>query len=212
VTNEQAAHAALADGYYKWLFNGIPELEGIVKVVGGNVHGSDRQGANPLSVKFCISQGDVFEPVVVLTKAEHDSLTAQLDTARLQRDEDWLVMLHAIAPLADLLDTDSNRWGDADDITLLEQFDPWQTLRDACAEIARLQSELAAAKEWEDVEYNDAINVGNAVQIRVVIDAEKPDRVHLHIRERVGAKWKLLYLTTLKSEYRLIRKRTTGGE
>lgn len=59
-----------------------------------------------------------------------------------QQDSDWLAMLRAIAKLADRLEADKtepdNAWCDADDATLMEQFDPWQTLREVEAALATL--------------------------------------------------------------------------
>lgn len=77
---------------------------------------------------------------------------AELEATTKQQDSDWLAMLRAISTLADRLEADKaepdNEWCKADDATLLEQFDPWQTLR-----------ELEAAQGWEPVPdgvYGDA--------------------------------------------------------
>lgn len=89
-------------------------------------------------------------------EAERDAANARLAeleaaNAELQQcSKDWLAMMRAVAEVADTINSHSespdNEWGLADDATLLEQFDPWQALRDANAELQR-------RGEWEVVDY-----------------------------------------------------------
>lgn len=79
--------------------------------------------------------------------AERDALKQELagmQEERRQSGKDWLALVRAIAAI-----NDTDEWALADDATLLEQFDPWQALR-----------ELAQAEQWQPVQdgtYNDLI-------------------------------------------------------
>ena len=85
---------------------------------------------------------EVIDAVNEIMQEMRDSYEARLAELQ-QQDKDWLAMLRAIAKLADKMEASKaepdNKWCDADDATLLEQFDPWQTLREVEAGLRAAQ-------------------------------------------------------------------------
>jgi len=84
----------------------------------------------------------LFGPIFVDLYDTVLALRAQLATAQRasqQQDSDWLAVMKAIAVVVNALDSD-NAWTHTDDGTLLEQFDPWQALREIGKPLATLQA------------------------------------------------------------------------
>jgi len=81
-----------------------------------------------------------------------DDLRVQLATAQReakQQDSDWLAVMKAIAVVVNALDSD-NAWTHTDDGTLLEQFDPWQALREIGKTLATQQAATPVALDMPD--------------------------------------------------------------
>ena len=76
---------------------------------------------------FCANARDDVPRLV----AEIRRLRAELQPLQESDTYGWQPMMREIAKLSDALGLDDGDWSDADDSTLLEQFDPWAVIRSA---------------------------------------------------------------------------------
>jgi len=58
-------------------------------------------------------------------------MNERIDTEKADLERSWLALLREIAKLSDAMGLDSENWSDADDCTLLQEFDPWVVIRRA---------------------------------------------------------------------------------
>lgn len=89
-------------------------------------------------------------------KSDTDRRRQLVDDARLEladfRDGvtyGWNPLMREIARLSDALGLDDGDWADADEITLLEQFDPWTVIAAAINNIAQHPYHEACPQCWE---------------------------------------------------------------
>jgi hypothetical protein len=85
------------------------------------------------------------EPKVNNIRAALSSIPAMEQRIK-QADHDWLFLARECSMVDDLISSPSNEWGQADDTTLNEEYDPHQTLKKALVLIPNLRSQLLAAQ------------------------------------------------------------------
>src|SRR3989337_3449648 len=66
-----------------------------------------------------------------------------MSAERTELEQSWLRLMQEIAKLSDTLGRDSGDWSEADDCTLLQEFDPWAVIRQVIQE----RSDAAALRE-----------------------------------------------------------------
>lgn len=89
--------------------------------------------ADLVAIERGIDAGDLTHGQVHQLIAEIRRLRAELQPLQESDTYGWQPLMREIAKLSDALGLDDGDWSDADDSTLLEQFDPWAVIRSAIA-------------------------------------------------------------------------------